>query len=305
VPPHDVRFRRELLACGYRSAEVRRLRDSGAVVPLRPGAYADRDDDRLRTPAERHALLVNATVAQLGADLVVSHVSAAVLLGIDVWAVPLDRVHVTRPGSSGGRRSRHLQLHVTALEADEITTGEGLLHTSPARTVADLLRALAFEKAVVVADSALHLGRVTREDVSAALARAPRRHGTAAALRALAFADGRSESAGESRSRVRLRDAGLPAPDLQVSVDDAGGRPLGRVDFGWPGVVGEFDGRIKYGRLLRPGQDPGDAVFAEKVREDAIRDTGLRVVRWTWPELDPFGSVAGRVRRALVAVAGG
>ncbi len=42
--------------------------------------------------------------------------------------------------------------------------------------------------------------------------------------------------------------------------------------------MGEFDGRIKYGRLLRPGQEAGDAVFEEKRREDAIRDEGWKVV---------------------------
>ncbi|HEY0698007.1 MAG TPA: hypothetical protein VGD43_09375 [Micromonospora sp.] len=65
--------------------------------------------------------------------------------------------------------------------------------------------------------------------------------------------------------------------------------------------MGEFDGRVKYGRLLRPGQDPGDAVFAEKMREDAIRDTGLRVVRWVWNGVDDFGEVVARLRRAFVA----
>ncbi|MGY1671234.1 hypothetical protein [Geodermatophilus sp. SYSU D00710] len=55
---------------------------------------------------------------------------------------------------------------------------------------------------------------------------------------------------------------------------------------------------MKYGRLLRPGQDPGDAVFDEKRREDAIRDEGWGVVRWTWADLVP--AVLGpRLRRAL------
>lgn len=73
------------------------------------------------------------------------------------------------------------------------------------------------------------------------------------------------------------------------------------MDFGWPehGVAGEFDGQVKYGRLLRPGQSPGDAVFAEKVREDRLRGEGLTVVRWTWDELTPFDAVESRLRRAL------
>jgi hypothetical protein len=64
-------------------------------------------------------------------------------------------------------------------------------------------------------------------------------------------------------------------------------------------VVGEFDGRVKYGRLLRPGQGPGDAVFEEKRREDAIRDEGWGVVRWTWGDLVVPERLDQRVRRAL------
>jgi len=52
------------------------------------------------------------------------------------------------------------------------------------------------------------------------------------------------------------------------------------VDFYWDEqkTVGEFDGKIKYGRLLKPGQRIEDVVFAEKLREDAVRDLGLQVV---------------------------
>jgi hypothetical protein len=64
-------------------------------------------------------------------------------------------------------------------------------------------------------------------------------------------------------------------------------------------VVGEFDGLIKYGALLRAGDDPSRAVIREKLREDAIRDAGWRVVRWVWSELDPFDAVAARIRRRL------
>jgi hypothetical protein len=45
------------------------------------------------------------------------------------------------------------------------------------------------------------------------------------------------------------------------------------------------------------GQDPGDAVFAEKRREDAIRDEGWGVVRWVWTDLARPERFTGRVRR--------
>jgi hypothetical protein len=51
--------------------------------------------------------------------------------------------------------------------------------------------------------------------------------------------------------------------------------------------------------VLRPGQDAGDVVFAEKVREDAIRAAGHGVVRWTWAQLDAFDATADRIRAAL------
>jgi len=73
------------------------------------------------------------------------------------------------------------------------------------------------------------------------------------------------------------------------------------VDFGWPaaGVVGEFDGRVKYSRLVGPGLTPGEVVFREKRREDALRAAGMAVVRWTWEELTNFDPIAARLRRAL------
>ena len=49
--------------------------------------------------------------------------------------------------------------------------------------------------------------------------------------------------------------------------------------------VGEFDGRMKYGRFRRPGETAEDAVHREKLREDALRDQGWQVARWIWDDL--------------------
>jgi hypothetical protein len=63
--------------------------------------------------------------------------------------------------------------------------------------------------------------------------------------------------------------------------------------------VGEFDGEVEYGRELQPGQDLGEVVFREKLREDALRDAGRQVVRWTWPDLSRFEVVVDRLERAF------
>jgi hypothetical protein len=90
-------------------------------------------------------------------------------------------------------------------------------------------------------------------------------------------------------------------PEPQFEVVDGDGRTVARTDFGWEDqrTVGEFDGKIKYGRLVRPGEKPEDAVFREKIREDRIRDLGWEVVRWTWADLDQPELLANRLQRAF------
>lgn len=297
----DLRLRGQLLATGLTDGELQRLRRNGALTTIRRGAYVPSGDERLREPAARHELRVRATVPQLAAASVVSHVSAVVLHGLPVWSVPLARVHVTRDAGGGGRVSRGLHVHAGPLDQGEVADVGGIAVTSVARTVVDMARSVPFEQAVVVADAALAMRLVDAAALAVAQQRVAKWPGGPAARRVVAFADGGSESVGESRSRVALQQAELPVPVLQWEVRSGRGRLVGRVDFGWPELhtVGEFDGRVKYGRLLRPGQDPGDAVFAEKRREDDLRAERLSVIRWTWADLDRFDPVTARLRRGF------
>jgi hypothetical protein len=304
-----VVLRSELLRAGVTPDEVRQRRRRRELANIRRGAYVDPLDERLAEAAARHRLAIEATVRQLGPGAVVSHVSAAVLFGLPVWGLPLERVHVTRDRPSGARIGRDVHLHAAALDPDEITVVDGIVATTPARAVLDLARSAAFEPAVAVADAALAQPRrdlpplATPADLACSLEHGARRPGTPAARRVVAFADGRSGSVGESRSRVAIEAAGLPSPVLQWEVFSAAGVFIGRVDFAWPAfrTVAEFDGRAKYGRMLRPGQDPGEVVYEEKRREDALRAEDLRMVRWGWVDIDPFTETAAQLRRAFRA----
>ena len=171
---------------------------------------------------------------------------------------------------------------------------------SLARTVVDLGRTLPFADAVAAADAALRTG-LDREELEQVLALAAGRPGISAARRVVAFADPRSESPGESHSRVVLHAIGLPPSSLQHEVLDEQGRVIARCDFGWEEhrTVGEFDGLVKYGRLLRPGQTAADVVLGEKHREDAVRDQGYAMVRWGSPDLQRERVLAERLRRAF------
>jgi hypothetical protein len=299
-PGVELSVRPKLLAAGFTDDEVRRLVRAGRLTPLRRGVYVEGSlpDDALA----RHVLNIRAALGELAGDAVVSHVSAAVLHGLRIWAVPLERVHVTRPRRNGGRRGTFVHVHTAPLDPAEVVVVSGLPVTSLARTVADLARSLPFEQAVVLADSAMFYKRPDRiepADLAQVLERAPRWPGSPAARRAIAFSNGLSESVGESRSRVAIAAAGLPPPVLQWEVRAAGaGAFVGRVDFGWPELrtVGEFDGLVKYGRTLRPDQDPVDILVAEKRREDALRAEDLGVTRWIWSDLPRFAPVAARLR---------
>ena len=298
VPPRLL-LRRDALDAGFSDDEIGRLTRRQEWTRLRRGAYLD--GAAPDGAAARHRVLVEATLGVLRRPAVVSHQSAAVLLGLPLWDVPLDRVHLTRRPPARNDSSRSLCLHVGHLDEDEVVHVRGVAVTSPARTSVDLARALSFGRAVVVLDAALRTRACTEAALAEALERCRGRPGARSAARAVRFADRRSESVGESRSRAVLHALGLAPSGLQFPVHSADGVLLGRTDFVWEHhrVVGEFNGRVKYGRLLRPEQDPGDAVFEEKRREDAIRDEGWRVVRWTWGDLGTSGRLGERVRRAL------
>jgi hypothetical protein len=283
---------------GWSDEELGRLARAGQWTRVRRGAYLDG-----QLPAKavaRHALLVAATLRTLRRPAVVSHQSAAVLLGLPLWGVPLDRVHVTRSPPASSQVAEPLRCHVARLRDDELTSVGDFKVTDVGRTTLDLARSLPFEAAVVALDAAFHEGLLSRELVERRLFDIAGTRGSQHAARVVRFADGRSGSVGESRSRVVLQELGLAPTALQFEIRTPGGSLVGRTDFAWEEqhVVGEFDGRIKYGRLLRPGQDAGDAVFEEKRREDAIRDEGWEVVRWVWSDLMTPQKLGDRVRRA-------
>lgn len=293
--------RSALLARGVTSDDIqRRIRRKEWAV-LRPGAYVGADQLKGLDDRNRHLMLIAASRPDLPADAVLSHSSAALLHGISLWEPNLRTVQVTRPGSGGGHRRQLLHTFRNSLQASEVVTVNGYRATSPARTIVDLARQLSFEKAVVAADSALHGSFATVEDLAHAVASAPRRPGMCNARDAISFADQRTESIGESRSRVTIWRGGLPPPVSQWNVRNRFGQVVGRCDFGWEEfkTVGEFDGAQKYGRLLAPGEPPGDRIYQEKLREDRIRDAGWQVARWTWDELMDGDIVIDRIRRAL------
>ncbi|MFM9377802.1 hypothetical protein [Gordonia sp. VNK21] len=193
-------------------------------------------------------------------------------------------------------RSRHI--HAAPFD-DDVVVVDGVTLTGPARTAVDLaVAAHGFAQALTVFDSALRDG-VDRAELGRLL-EFRRRRGIATARAALARADGRAASVGESWSRAQMIEARLPLPNLQTRFVTENGEVF--TDFEWDRrLVGEFDGLLKYARDLRPGETERDVVIREKLREDRLRDLGLVVIRWIWADLEHRRAIP-RIRRALDAV---
>lgn len=288
---------RHLLDRGWTDAGLRHARSTGELVQVRHGVYAaphGAEDERAR-----HLLLIRATLPFLHPDAVVSHASAAAVHGLPLRSEWLTRVRVTRADGGHGRRRGAVHLTRAPLAPEDVVDVAGIRVTSLARTAADLARALSFDWGVVSCDSALAAG-LTREGLLAAVADGRGRRGNARASRCASFADGRSESPAESFSRVQFDRFGLPAPELQFEIRHHG-VVIARSDFAWPDqrLVGECDGKAKYGALLGASQTAADAIMREKRREERIRQAGWWVVRWGWAEACDGVRLAELVRGAL------
>lgn len=247
------------------------------------GVWTRSEDWRRLSPQRRHAALVHGlALAGDGDGLIFSREAAAALWDlprIDPWP---DLVHGTCAGPrvrSSGRVSRHVD------EFDLAYRHQGLLVTSPARTIVDLARTGSVVNALAAADHAVRLGLCDEAELwSEAQDVPPRSRGRHRALLVADLVDGRSMSAGESLSRAQMFILNLPRPDLQFRHDDEQGL-IGFVDFQWEGVVGEFDGKVKY-RVPEgmSAQEATAVLWREKRREDRLRARGQKIARWVYAD---------------------
>lgn len=274
-------------------AGARRVTGTGPPRRVRPSGEL--------TGAERHRRLVAATIDGLRPGSIVSHFSAGLLLGLPIPLNQLERVWVIRDGPRGhGRVKGCVRLRHAPVDGAELVVAHGVVMTSLARTAVDVACRLDFGTGVAVVDAAMARG-ATRADLEDTLDRARGSAGIGRARTVVAFADPRSQSVGESRSRALMLEWGVPLPDLQHEITDDDDHQIARVDFWWKAkrLVGEFDGKVKYTRDLAPDGDVPRAVWEEKKREDKIRRRRCAVERWTWAELYRPRQWAARLLGAL------
>lgn len=200
--------------------------------------------------------------------------TAAWLHGVDVldyreleilppldYVVLRDRHRIERPELTGGERD---------LAPYDICLVHGLRVTTPLRTALDLGCLLPRPDGLAALDMFMRLHGISRAQLEAALPRYRGRRGVRKLRVQVALADGLSESPGESRTRLAIHDAGIPAPELQHWVCHRG-VALFRLDLAYPKhrVAVEYDGEE----------------WHEKTEEQRVADrarrTWLRQHGWT------------------------
>lgn len=303
IAAHEgVFLRSEAIGMGYDDAAIKQSLRAGIIVRVRHGCYCFADVWKLASPEQRHLILARAVARTTPGNIAFSHTTALLLHGVEVWGADLSRVDVTRLDTGAARLQRDVHHHVGKLTENDVTDVGGLIVTTPQRAVLEAGCWLSAEKGLVIADSALHLGLCTPDDLARVFDVLNHWRGSQPLHVVLRLADGRRESPGESRGAYLFWRYGLPRPIFQYEVYDETGTLIATVDFGWPehGVLGEFDGKVKYGRLLKPGQDPGEVVFQEKRREDLLREaTGATMRRIVWDDYDHPRYTARRFAAAL------
>ncbi|MER7071563.1 hypothetical protein [Terrabacter sp. NPDC000476] len=291
----------EAVAAGVGKAAVHRAVRARELVRVRRGAYVAATVWREASQDERYRLGCLAVARSRPGDAV-SHHAALAVLGLPLWGHASERIDLVTDTVQGVRRGG-VWLHPD--DGVEVSPVGSCLSVLPARAVVRTALTMGAECAVVAGDAALHRGLVDEAELRREVGAVSVHEGRGRALDAVLLMDGRSESVGESLVRLVLRRLGLH-PDCQVVLRDLHGSFVARVDLMVDGVVLEFDGQTKYSRR-RDAEDgtpePGQAVWLEKRREDAIRRLGHPVERVVWDELARPGLIGARVRaaRALVS----
>ncbi len=273
----------------------------GLIFRLRKGVYVQAAQWLRCKPWEQEKLRLFAHVLTVRGEPVYSFFSAARLHGLFIWNCSA-LVHVTtsstNSSSSGARdvNPHHETLDASEIEELKLTNGMPLTATTLERTVVDCARMGGFAEAVVIGDHALY--KDARIEIMWSIVNAmPQRRGVRRARRVLHALDGKSESPGESRTRLSQAAMKIDQPELQKEL--IAGDRMYRPDFVWEEqmLIVEFDGDSKYFACERTDK----IILEERKREKRLMEMGWRFVRLEWKDLANPEDVKRRVVAAYNA----
>ncbi len=234
--------------------------------------------------------------------LALSHTSAAVEFGLRLHQPDLSKVHVTCLDKPIARTTHDVVYHRLPTVNGAVVEGEHDVQLiNVLRTALDTASMSSVASGLVLLDGVIDQKLVSMEELHAAFERFIGAGSRKLQVTVRLVREG-AESAGESLGRHLCWGQHIPEPQLQFKVYDRHGVLVGRTDFAWPqfGVLGEFDGLLKYLRSQRPGETVEEAVIREKKREDLLRElTGWLMIRIIWADLFRASETGARIKDTL------
>jgi hypothetical protein len=234
----------------------------------------------------------------------ISHVTAARLRCqvLPPWLADSSELHLSKPKRLPSVRRKGVLGHTVLAEEDEIETVDGIRISTRSRTWLDLARRLPVRDLVCMGDQIIRIPRVefegrtqpfdTLDGLRSLVRRHPNLQGVVGAREALELMRVGADSAPESMLRLAMADAGLPEPDLQLTLRS--GDPLSpSADLGYrpQRLAIQYDG----GHHLLEGQ-----IFSDRRRDKAFEAAGWTVLIVNKEDLeDSFQRAITRIKRAL------
>ena len=277
---------------GIGGTALRRLVQAGACHPLHRGWYAVKAP---RDPKDHHRLRTAALLQEYAGEVVASHGSAIVRLGLPTEAVDFGTVHLMwvdpkRPFQAFSRTRIHEKVDAAQLPAGKETVHPALAAVQVGQSDP---RAL-----IVAADAALRAGLIIQSDLAAACRALRGQRGMTRVRATVGLCDARHASPGESLTAYVLALLGYEFdPQFAPGTVGPGGGDE-HCDFRIRGtrVLVEFDGREKY--AAASPEEAQALLFAEKRREDGIRARDYGFVRVTWGDLHRPATVRAKIETA-------
>jgi Protein of unknown function (DUF559) len=258
---------------------------STAWQRLRRDVYAD------AALAITHRVLAHGVSLVAPKGAVFGGLTAVVLSGGTEFASIHDPVEVLLPPGERWRPGPGVTVRAAPLGEGVVVGRDGLARTGPVRSAVDLIRRGTLDDGVVLLDRLVDAGLVALDPVRQAAAALPRCRGSKLARDVAALADGLAESPPETRLRLLIRRAGLPAPSAQHPVFGDDGF-IARVDFAYPDqrLAIEYDGAWHgaAGQLSR-----------DRRRQNRLSAAGWRVLFVTAADMYDPEALIDRIVNAL------
>ncbi|RBP62807.1 hypothetical protein DFO66_11370 [Brevibacterium sanguinis] len=247
-------------------------RDSDTSYPAVFGDIRDR--------TEWLKVLIRSYANELLPDAVFSHISAAIIHGLDPPFPVVDHAEMIR--TQHHRKKPTVNIRARKLTVEETTQIRDLPVTTVERTLLDIAHDYPIEASVPLISTALRSGLVSSRTLEAGIRHG--RSGAAEARRAMDLADPRHESAGEALCAVNFHRHGIDGMIPQVDSYDERGNWIARNDFRHkrlPLVV-EVHGVGKY---YLNDDGPDRASKENHQRHMRLRNAGLLVFDLVWADL--------------------